>query len=195
MKKSFTLILAAFIICSAISCKKKSSNSLGACSDGSANFTHLGIGHELVYAFYGFSDDTMIVRNLSTTSAGTYKSTITFEPSGTAQDIYYTACGKDLYTSLNGDYTQYGHYWLSLDANVGDSWTRTLNGSVYNYKLYSKDATVTTPFLGNTYTNCYKFSYRSNTGFFTDTIYFKPDMGIVFYDGFSASYELVRKNF
>ncbi len=194
MKRSFILLFTVLIILSATSCKKKSI-STAICTDGSSNFTHLGIGHELVYAFYGFSDDTMIVTNLSTTSAGTYKSTITFEPSHTVQDIYYSACGSDLYTSTNGDYMQYGHWWLSLDAKVGDSWSRTLNSSEYTYTLYSKDATITTPYLGNTYTNCYKFSYRSNTGFFTDTIYFKPDLGIVFYDGSSASYELVRKNF
>lgn len=192
MNRYFTLLLAVFIF-SVVACKKKSSTP--ECVDGSANFTHLGIGHELVYALYGFSDDTMIIRHLSSPSAGTYRSVLDFGPSGTANDIYYHACGREFYTSVNGDYTQYGHWWFSLDANVGETWTRSLNGSVFNYKLYDKNATVTTPVTGNTFSGCYKFSYQSNTGFFADTIYFKPDSGIVYYNGFAASYELVRKNF
>ena len=191
MKKLFILSFALLIL-SATSCKKKSNDS---CIDGSSNFTHLAVGHELVYALYGSSYDTMVVTNLLKSSPGTYKSTITFNPSGPVQNIYYSACGRDLAPSTTGDYQQYDHWWLSLDAKAGDSWSRSFNGSVYNYTLYSINATVTTPVLGNTYTNCYKFSYHSNAGLFTDTIYFKPDSGIVFYDGASSSYELVRKNF
>jgi len=189
--------LTSILILSFTSCKKDKTTNPD-CTDGSANFTHLGVGHELRYVFYSFSlaEDSMIVKNISVPTAGTYKSTITFLPSNNPTDIYYHACGMDLYTSLDGNFNQYGHFWLSLSANVGESWSRSLNGRTYTYKLYSKDATVTTPSLNKTFTNCYKFTYQSNTSFFgADTIYFKPEIGIVYYEGFDASYELASKNF
>lgn len=195
MNKYFLLFLTFFILIS--SCKKEKQKEF-ICDDGSANYTFLGVGHELKYIFNDtFStDDTMIISNISTDSNGTYKSTITLFPSNSITNIFYHACGKNLYTSTNGNIEQYSNYWISLDKNIGDTWTRKLSDNIYTYKLYDKNASITTPILNNTFTDCYKFTYQSNSIFYgADTIYFKPDIGIVYYNGLSSTYELASKNF
>ncbi|MCB9034947.1 MAG: hypothetical protein H6553_14005 [Chitinophagales bacterium] len=198
MKKYFFLLISLSLLL-VVSCKKDSINDANNsdCTDGSVNFPYLGVGHELRYIYSDWTSgaDSMIVKNESMPSVGTYQSTLTYKP-GSSSTIYYHACGKDLYTSLDGNYNQYSHWWISLDAQVGDTWTRTLNGTVYSYELFSKNATVTTLSLENTYTNCYKYTFQSSTSLFgPDTIYFKPDIGVVYYDGVTAWYELASKNF
>jgi hypothetical protein len=194
--KYFLAFLSVFAL-QFSACKKNKENGT-VCIDGSANFTHLGVGHELKYVFYSSSsaDDTMLIKNNSTDSNGTYKSFISFLPSNKTSEVFYHACNKDLFISTNNNIDQYGHSWLSLDANIGDTWTRTIDNKRYTYMLYSKNDSITTPVLNQNFTACYKFSYQGSSSFFdADTIYFKPDIGIVYYHGTLSSYELFSKNF
>lgn len=195
MNKYFILFLTFFILIS--SCKKKKQEDF-ICVNGSANYTFLDVNHQLKYIYHNsFSvDDTMIITNVFTDSNGMYKSTILLQPSNSISDIYYHACGNNLYTSSNGNVEEYNNYWLSTDIAVGETWKRKLGDKIFTYKLYDKNSTVTTPILDSTFTDCYKFTFQSSSIFYgADTIYFKPDIGIVYYQGVSSSYELFSKNF
>jgi hypothetical protein len=194
MSKYISLLLAAFLFLSITGCKKKKVEFT--CTDGSARYPHLAVGHEFVYAMYGTApDDTMTINIDTVISAGTYKATIRTDSTPGFTTVYYHACDKNLYTSSDGNPNQLSHWWFSLDARPGDTWTRTLGNNVYKYKLYEDYTSVTTPLLDSTYTGCYKFTYNREGSAITDTIYFRPDLGIVFYHGTNSSYELVRVNF
>jgi hypothetical protein len=199
MKKSIYAALFTIACVFLSACKKDSNTSVG-CSDGSSNFPHLAVGHKIDYYISDIlgADDTISFNITTNPSPGAYfvhSTSKNGSGSAYAIDIYWHACGRDYYSSTDGNFNQEGHWWLSLDANVGDSWTRTLSGSTYNYHLFSKNATVMTSGLGQTFTNCYKFSYNKTGDFNVDTIYFKPEIGIVDYEGLVASYEFIGKNF
>lgn len=165
-------------------------------SDGSHNFPWLQVGHELHYV-YDFSNgaDSLIIRILSSPAPGTYKAEMRYAPSGISQVLYYHANGKQLYTSTNGNYLQYDHWWFSLEANVGDFWSRNTPGILYTYQLEGIHKRVETPQLKRIYEDCYQISAKNPFGNGIDTIYFKPGSGIVYYDGADGHYELARTNF
>jgi hypothetical protein len=165
-------------------------------TDGSANYPFLGIGHELHYAYQGSTGtDSMIIKFVSSPATGTYKAEISYKPEGSPSTTYYHANDKQLYTSLNGDYMQYEHWWFSQEANIGDFWSRNVPGFLYTYQLLEKNVTVHTPVLHRTFTHCYKMTGKKFSREGIDTIYFKPDMGIVFFDGVEGKYELAYRNF
>jgi hypothetical protein len=197
MKKYIIGVMTLFILFTTTQCTKVETGTIiKNCTDGSANYPWLGVGHELHYAYAGFNgDDSMIIKVLSNPSPGTYRTEISFKPSGKSDIVYYHACGKDLYTSHNGNYLEYEHWWFSLNSNVGDFWSRSTPGILYTYQLDAKNITVRTSFLHQTFTNCYKFTAKNPLGNGIDTIYFKTDAGVVFYDGVNGQYELVYKNY
>jgi hypothetical protein len=193
-------VLVLLLVSTFQSCKKDNNDGPTCSTDGSANFPHLEVGHRMDYYITGLfiDDDTMTFDLKSSPSAGTYYVECTSRNGGAAsfeRNLYWHACGRDMYTSDNGNWNQFGHWWISLDANVGDTWTRTENGKTYYYELFSKNATVVTYDLGQTFTNCYKYTFNQAGTFNVDTIYFKPELGIVSYEGFLANYELISKNF
>lgn len=178
-------------------CKKNKDTALE-CTDGSINYTFLGVNYEWQYIYHSNTNaiDSMVIKIDSITSAGNYAANITYLPIGNKEAIYYHACGKDLYTSTNGNIEQYSHWWFSIDANIGDTWNRSINNKIFSYQLISKDISITTPILGKTYNDCYRFTFQSSNRLVdADTIYFKPSIGVVYYKGIDASYELAAVNF
>jgi len=196
MKKYlFILIYLSIVLFS--SCKKNK-NKVLECSDGSANYAFLGNSYEWQYIYHSNTNttDSMVIRIDSIPNVGTYQAHITYLPSGSKESIFYHACGKDLYTSTNGNIEQYTHWWFSLDANEGDKWTRTFNDRIFAYQLISKNTSVTTPILNQTFNDCYQFTFQSSNRLVNaDTIFFKPNIGVVYYKGIDASYELAAVNF
>ena len=165
-------------------------------SDGSANYPFLAVGHELHYVYNGSTEnDSMSIKIISNPETGTYKAEVSYEPYGSPQVMYYHASGRGLFTSTSGDYMQYDHWWFSLDAALDEFWSRDTPGFLYTYQLVAKNVTVTTPILHHTYINCYKITGKKFQGLGIDTIYFRPDIGIVFFDGVETQYELAHKNF
>ncbi len=199
MKKLSSAALAFAFIAALFSfsaCKKDVTSN---CTDGSANYPYLAVGHTFTYYTLVFgSEDTITYTITGSPSAGSYAvdaASSNGNNAGYFVDAYWHACSKDYYVSNTTDYNQFGHWTMSLDANVGDTWTRSQNGNTFNYKLLSKTAGVTTYWFGQTFTNCYQYTFNQQGTFNVDTVYFKPDKGLVYYDGSLANYELLSTNF
>ena len=193
--------LLIFTSCEAFQSTQSSSGSTGnstppACTDGSSNYPWLKAGYELHYYYKGsVKSDSMIVKVISATSPGSYKAEIRYPAAGKTNTIFYHACGQDLYTSSTGNYYQYKYWWFSLTARVNELWSRETPGFLYTYQLMGKNVSVTTPTLKRTFTNCYKFTGHDPFNNLNDTIYFKPDIGVVYFSGTKERYELAGKNF
>jgi hypothetical protein len=192
------VVFGAIGACALISNTQSStpSNTITPCNDGSSNYSWLRVGHELHYAYKGpVKSDSMLIKVVSSPSAGNYRTQVTYPGSGKSYDLYYHACGPELYTSTNGDRKQYKYWWFSIQVKVGDLWSREVPGFLYTYQLMGKNVTVKTTLLRQTIFNCYMFTGHDPFNNITDTIYFKPDAGIVYYAGVKEKYELAYKNF
>ncbi len=195
LKHLFLLSLCATFVLS--SCKKDDDDD-DSCTDGSSNFPILNVNRSVTYAFQllFFDDDTVTYTVAENIGTGKRRITVNIKNNNESGYFptpqYWQACGKDFYAGQIADLLQ-THWWISLDANVGDTWQRNINNVTASYRLFSKTETVTVP--AGTFTNCLKFSYNQAGTFNTDTIYFHPTVSIVKYDGFLIEYQLISKNF
>lgn len=75
------------------------------------------------------------------------------------------------------------NYSVHLDAQVGDTWSRTVNSITSNYALVADNVQKTVP--AGTF-NCKIITYNQTGAFNTDTIYWNNSVGYVHYSGFGA---------
>jgi len=202
MNKPFTSILVALAFMAMLpGCKKDTNNTNtgnnGPCTDGSANYPFLANGHREAYYMtdlFGDVDTQTVIYGAE--ANGKYPVYVSFAQNilGTGNYTSYNwACGEDFYEDTTP--SSKINYYFSLNANVGSTWVIAYPGDTSYYQLLSKNATVTTINLGQTFTNCYEFTWYGEGDINVDTIYFTPSEGQVYYNGLLLNEELISKNF
>jgi hypothetical protein len=161
------------------------------------SFPFLEVGNQLMYYYepsiFG-GEDTVTLTVESQGNDGNYKMVFTSVNIAVLNSTaYYFACNDRIYAGSSPVSTN-NSYFLSTDANVGDSWTRaaTSGGTIVEHSLLSKTETLVLP--AGTFDNVWKITYHQQGTVNTDTIYWRHDIGYVKYSGW-LRYHLLSKNF
>ena len=198
MIKQITFLSCAAVLLAMAGCHRESSPT---CTDGSSNFPFLGVNHREIYYFNDLvqfpGTDTMTQTIVSKDASNHYNVSVSYIHNyfSLPGSVIFFACGEDFYEAGN-PVNPNQHWWFSLSSNIGDTWTRADQNNVSGTsQLLSKNATVTTIDLNQTFSNCYEFTFNEQGTINTDTVYFRPDWGLVYYNGTLLRYELMSRNF